>query len=27
MAAYLLAQRRPLPDFLSAIVQLPDQSG
>jgi glutathione S-transferase len=26
MAAYLLAQRRPLPDFLSAIV-LPDQSG
>jgi glutathione S-transferase len=26
MAAYLLAQRRPLPDFLSAIM-LPDQSG
>jgi len=27
MAAYLLAQRRPLPDFLSAIVLLPDKSG
>jgi glutathione S-transferase len=27
MAAYLLAQRRPLPDFLSAIVRLPDKSG
>jgi glutathione S-transferase len=27
MAAYLLAQRRPLPDFLSAIVPLPDKSG
>jgi hypothetical protein len=26
MAAYLLAQRCPLPDFLSAIT-LPDQSG